>query len=562
MVSVAPVTPVFRLADRLVDDICAISPTLGTSLGIPGSDDRWGDEFGLAGLDQRRRLQDRYRDELAELVETDDPRDHLAARVISGSFDEMDASFREGDHFRDLRHLASPFHRIRSIFDIMPTSTAEHRDAIVARMSTAGRPLADYREMLHLGVESGITVASRQVESVIAQAGRMGRDPASFDVILEKLAASGLRDDQVDAAAETARGAFGEFGAWLEDGYLPHAVEVDGVGREAYQRAADRLVGMEVDPDEAYSWGWDEFHRLRDEMMRVAGEIIPGADAATVTHYLETDPGVTAAGTDALVVFVTGILERAVDELAGSHFDVPENIRPLTVNIAPPGTPLGAYYLRPSEDFTRPGGVWYSIGEQDVFPLYQHVSTAYHEGFPGHHLQIATAMTRSEEISRFQRVMTWYPGYGEGWGMYAEVLMGELGYLENPHHRFGMLAKQMYRAARVVVDIGLHLSMLVPDSSPIAPGEVWSFRSAVEFMRVYGFRTADQARDEVLRYLGWPGQAIAYKLGEREILRIRSETERRLGGDFDLRAFHSTVLGHGAMRLDLLRDVVRDRLAT
>lgn len=145
--------------------------------------------------------------------------------------------------------------------------------------------------------------------------------------------------------------------------------------------------------------------------------------------------------------------------------------------------------------------------------------------------------------------------------MYAEVLMGELGYLENPQHYFGMLAKQMYRAARVVVDIGLHLGMQVDERSPLFAGEEWDFDKAVEFMRVYGFRTPAQARDEVLRYLGWPGQAISYKLGEREILNLRSETRERLGNGFDLRAFHSTVIDNGAMRLDLLRDVVEERLS-
>lgn len=145
--------------------------------------------------------------------------------------------------------------------------------------------------------------------------------------------------------------------------------------------------------------------------------------------------------------------------------------------------------------------------------------------------------------------------------MYAEVLMGELGYLENPQHYFGMLAKQMYRAARVVVDIGLHLGETVDDSSPLFAGEQWDFDNAVEFMRVYGFRTSDQARDEVLRYLGWPGQAISYKIGEREILSIRAETKERLGDGFDLRAFHSTVIGNGSMRLDLLREVVTEQLA-
>lgn len=357
-------------------------------------------------------------------------------------------------------------------------------------------------------------------------------------------------------AAESARSAFGEFGDWLEARYLPRASEIDGVGREAYERAADRLVGMSVDPDEAYAWGWDEFGRLLAEMERLAESIVPGAGVDAVKQYLETDPAVTVDGTGALLEFVSKTLDEAVAELAGAHFDVPDVIRPLTVQLAPPGSPLGVYYRRPSEDFSRPGGVWYSIGDQRLFPLYQHVSTAYHEGFPGHHLQIATSMYRRDEISRFQRLLTWCPGYGEGWGMYAEVLMGELGYLENPRHRFGMLAKQMYRTARILVDIGLHLGLTVDRESPIAPGSTWDFETAVEFMTVYGFRTPAQAHDEVLRYLGWPGQAIAYKLGERELLDIRADTRRRLGNRFDLREFHATVLDHGTMRLDVLRQLV------
>ena len=144
----------------------------------------------------------------------------------------------------------------------------------------------------------------------------------------------------------------------------------------------------------------------------------------------------------------------------------------------------------------------------------------------------------------------------EGWALYAERLMLELGYFERPDYVFGMLAKQLYRATRVVVDIGLHLGLTIPAGAPIWAGEAWSFELATEYLRTYGFRTPDQAVSETMRYLGWPGQAIAYKLGEREILSIRAEAERRRGVAFDLKAFHDQIIGNGAMRLDLLREVV------
>jgi uncharacterized protein (DUF885 family) len=550
------VTSAFQLASDYVDDLCSLDPVLCTQLGIPGSDGDWGESFGIAGVAASLALAERYRRLVQPLLEDADYRQGLTARVMLASFDEAKTAFDAGDHLRDLRHMASPLHQIRLIFDVMAVDTPQGRADVRRRLETVRVPLDDYRRMLETGLEQREVVALRQVRSVIDQTRRMERDPASLDAIVARVTGAGGDIGETAMAAESARSAFGEFGDWLETRYLPHASDVDGVGREVYERAADRLVGMPVDPDEAYEWGWEEFGRLLDEMERLAESIIPGAGVDAAKQYLETDPAVTVEGTDALLEFVSKTLDEASAELAGAHFDVPDVIRPLTVQLAPPGGPLGVYYRRPSEDFSRPGGVWYSIGDQNLFPLYQHVSTAYHEGFPGHHLQIATAMYRSEEISRFQRLLTWCPGYGEGWGMYAEVLMGELGYLENPHHRFGMLAKQMYRTARVLVDIGLHLGLRLDEASPIAPGSRWDFEIAVEFMTVYGFRTPAQAHDEVLRYLGWPGQAIAYKLGERELLEIRADTRKRLGDRFDLREFHAAVLDHGTMRLDVLRQLV------
>ena len=553
-------TTAFEISDHFVDDACARNPVLATQLGIPGSDHEWGDGFGLDGVEQDMELVARYRSLIEPHLESRDPQERLTARVMVTEFDDKQAGHDNGDHFRTLRHMASPFHHIRLIFDVMRTDSPEARENIVQRLETVAKPLGDYRRLLEAGVDAGIVSSRRQVESVIEQARRFSDDPASIDGVVARAAGGGDVPLALAEAAEMACAAYGDFAEWLQTRYLPAAPEADGVEPDVYKRSANRLVGLDVDPDEAYFWGWEEFGRLLTEMERVAESILPGGDVEATKEFLETDPSVTASGTGELISFVERTLAEAVDELSGSHFEVPDEVRPLTVQLAPPGSPLGVYYRPPSEDFSRPGGVWYSVGEQDVFPLYQHVSTAYHEGFPGHHLQNATAMYRRDRISRFQRVLTWNPGYGEGWGMYAEVLMGELGYLENPHHYFGMLAKQMYRAARVVVDIGLHLGMQVDERSPLFGGEEWDFDKAVEFMRVYGFRTPAQARDEVLRYLGWPGQAISYKLGEREILSIRAAATERLGDGFDLRAFHSAVIDNGSMRLDLLRDVVKEQL--
>lgn len=530
-------------------------------MGVPGHDHRWGDH-GLTGLEAINELQGTFHAELEPHIDSADPRDRLAARVAARSVGESLESHEAGDHFRDLRHLGSPFHRIRQVFDVMPDETAEHWSNIVSRLETIDQPYDQYLERLMGGAERGITVARRQVRSIIAQAEKLAGEDSAFESIVAKAVTAGQLTKRVEEAIVHARASAGRFAEGLEKRYLPMAVDEDPVGEEVYRRMADRMVGMSVDPDEAYSWGWEEFHRLHEAMAEVGDRILPDATFDEVKEHLETAPEGLAHSRDELVETVDRILTEAVGRLSGEHFEVPEEIRPLTVNIAPPGGPLGVYYLAPSEDFSRPGGVWYSIGDQTEFPLYQHVSTAYHEGFPGHHLQIATARYHREDLSRVQRNLIFYPGYSEGWAMYAEVLMGELGYLDDPRYEFGMLAKQMYRASRIVVDIGLHLEKPIATTSPIDPGGAWTLDNATRFMEAYGFRTPAQAEAEVLRYLGWPGQAIAYKLGEREILSIREEAERRLGSRFDLKGFHASVIENGPMGLDQLREVVASSVSS
>ena len=534
-------------------------PIMATFIGVDGHDHEWGDT-GLAGIEAQKDFDLRYRGLFAEHVDDAGFLNRLAARVTLGTIEERLASHDAGDHFRDLQHMGCTFHQFRNTFDVMPTQTGEHWDNIVSRLENLEEAYDGYIEVLDEGRRRGVTVARRQAESVAGQADALAGGESSYLLLLEKAGKAGHRSEELEAAVDKGRSQARRFSEWLREIYLPASVEEDAAGRELYVRSADQMVGMAVDPEEAYRWGWDEFHRILEEMSEVGERILPASSFEEVKEHLETDPETTVESADALVEFVSELLAGAVEDLAGTHFEVPETIRPITVQIAPPGGPLGVYYLPPSEDFSRPGGVWYAIGDQATFPLYQHVSTAYHEGFPGHHLQIATARYRKDALSRAHRLLTWYPGYGEGWAMYAEVLMGELGYLDDPRYQFGMLAKQMYRAARVVVDIGLHLKKPIAGTSPLSPGEGWTFDTAVEFIRIYGFRTPAQAEAEVLRYLGWPGQAIAYKLGEREILSIRSAAQQRLGADFDLKSFHASVLNHGTMRLDLLREISEELL--
>lgn len=535
----------FTLSDAFLDEFLELSPVASTQLGVPGRDHLW-DDLSPQGIEEFRLLVERYRAQLMEIGEPEERWERLAWRVALGFFEESLELLEAGDPFRDLNNIASPFQNIRDVFDIQDTS---NRDALTTRLATFGQPLEGYEATLEEGRRRGLMASQRQVESVINQARVLAGDESPF----LRFAANGAMTRTDESAVRAAREAAAAFATYLESTYLPDAPTVDGVGRERYLRATRRFLGMQIDPEETYRWGWDQVADLRRQMIETAKLIDSSRSLDEVVDILKTDPVRCAHGKEEFVALISERLNAAVEELDGTTFDIPEPVKKVDVKIAPPGGALGAYYMQPSEDFSRPGSVWWSMGDKRVFPLWDEVSTAYHEGFPGHHLQVGVVMTLSDHLSRLHRLLIWYPGYGEGWALYTELLMHELGYLEKPEYVLGMLAAEMLRACRVVIDIGSHLDLAVPDDAPFHPGDRWTFELAVELLESFAFLADDYARSEVTRYLGWPGQAIAYKVGERVILELRDAFIERGG---DVKAFHARVLGSGAVGLNLLRELV------
>ncbi len=236
--------------------------------------------------------------------------------------------------------------------------------------------------------------------------------------------------------------------------------------------------GTELDLVDTYRWGWDHLQEIRTEMEALAAEIDPSTDLAGVIAGLEADPARSAASQDEFRDLMLERERRAMDDLADVHFDIPDEIRPIDVRMAPVGAALGAYFMPPSEDFSRPGTTWWSLGDQQVVPLWGEVTTAYHEGFPGHHLQCGIQTCLGDRLSRVHRLLFWLSGYGEGWALYAERLMGELGYLDQPEFVLGLLASGALRAlVRVVIDIGSHLELADPRRRRVPPGGGLDVRS-------------------------------------------------------------------------------------
>ena len=536
-------------------------PTLATHLGIPGHDHRWGD-YSVEGSEAEAHT---HRDHLRRLDEADPATDRwsrLADQVVRQAIEDQLTQLDAGDHLRDLNSLASTLQDLRDIFDHMDTTTSDGWSNIAARLTALPEAAAQYRGRLEEGRRQGLVVARRQVTEAARQARNHAGNESFFVTLPDRMSAAGITDGNLathlDTGIAAARRAFGELAVYLETDYMDSAVAEDAVGRERYVRAASRFLGAELDPERTYEWGWSEVDRLRGRMTEVAETIESGASLAEVLHLLQTDP---ARCTETAEEFRLLMQERqvtALAELEGTHFDVPEQVREVEVKLAPPGGSLGAYYVDPSEDYTRPGSVWWSLGHKEVVPLFDQVSTAYHEGFPGHHLQISLQMTAGDRFSRYQKLLAWYPGTGEGWALYAEDLMEEWGYLEKPDYVMGKLAAEMLRATRVVIDIGSHLDLPIPDGQPFHPGERWSFDLGVEMLETLAAMDHETSVSEMNRYLGWPGQAIAYKVGQQAIRDLRDEAIAAEGVAFDAKAFHHRLLEVGSTGLDVLRSHMRD----
>jgi uncharacterized protein (DUF885 family) len=286
-------------------------------------------------------------------------------------------------------------------------------------------------------------------------------------------------------------------------------------------------------------------------MRSVSDQILPGSTIDEAMEHLDQH-GRAVEGEAALRAWLQELMDSTVDALQGTHFDLAPEITHVEAMIAAPGTAAAQYYTAPTADFSRPGRTWYPTLGKTRFPLWSEVSTCYHEGVPGHHMQLAQWVYRAPQLSRFQ-TYTSVSGNVEGWALYAERLMDELGFLSDPGDRLGYLAAQQLRATRVIVDIGMHLSLALPAHQPFHPGERWTPELGRQFLGEHALKDPAFLDSEWVRYLGWPAQAISYKLGERVWLAQRAAAQQRAaasGDELDLKEWHMAALSMGSTGLD------------
>ncbi|MFD8983871.1 DUF885 domain-containing protein, partial [Streptomyces sp. NPDC059564] len=549
-----------QVADAYVDDLIAIDPIMGTYLGIAASSGRLPD-FSPAGREAAAELSRTTlaRLDAAELLPgagTDAER--RCARLLRERLNAELAVHEADEDLRAVSNIHSPAHAVREVFTLTPADTDEDWAAIAERLRAVPAAYAGYRESLALGLERGLYGSPRPAATFVEQLTTWaGQDEDGNPDFFGAFAADGpdsLRAE-LDGAAAGATAAVAELRDWMRDVYAPAVADApDPVGRERYARWSRYFNGTDLDLDEAYSYGWSEYHRLLAEMKAEAAKILPGEpNPWDALRHLD-EHGTHIEGVDEVRAWLQGLMDEAIENLDGTHFELAERVKRVESMIAPAGGAAAPYYTNPSEDFSRPGRTWLPTMGQTRFPVYDLVSTWYHEGVPGHHLQLAQWTHVADQLSRYQASVGLVSANAEGWALYAERLMDELGYLKDAEQRLGYLDCQMMRAARVIVDIGMHLELEIPADSPFHPGERWTVDLAQEFFGLHSGRPAEFVESELTRYLSMPGQAIGYKLGERAWLLGRDNARAAHGDSFDLKAWHMAALSQGSLGLDDLVD--------
>lgn len=578
-------SPVDALAETYLDDSLSLDPFTATTLGMSGFDDRV-TLYSPHVQDARAELA---RTTLRRLADLDvlDRTDEITAATLRDRLG-VDLELDEAEQLTGrLDVIDSPPQLIRMAFDLAPTTTQQDWSHVATRMSALGESIDSYLEALDRRIADKRPPTRRQTAGVIAQCEQvlgvqgLGQQPhrhqagpgqstpeqqsAGAGSFFARFVAQarpdgvepspGLRRD-LTRGVQAAQAAYARLIGHLRESVLPIADEHEAAGREIYHLWSRHFIGAAVDLEETYAWGQAELARVEAEMAQLADQITPGGSVADAVAALEADPARQLSDAHEFRDWMQRKADEAVTKLADTHFDIAEPIRRIECRIAPTTSGV-VYYTSPSLDFTRPGRMWWAVPEGvETFSTWHELTTVYHEGVPGHHLQLAQTLYRADLLNRWRRLL-FISGHGEGWALYAERFMADLGYLDDPGDRLGMLSASAFRATRVVVDIGLHCGF----PAPAEVGCEWTPETMWQFMRRHVLMPEPQLRFEHSRYLGWPGQAPSYKVGERLWRQIRDDARAKDPDAFDLKTFHRDALNLGCVPLDVLGDqVLRDQV--
>ncbi|EEH63627.1 hypothetical protein HMPREF0044_0646 [Gleimia coleocanis DSM 15436] len=573
-------TALDKIAEDYVAKVTEFSPgmriALGLRAGIAGFDD-----FSPEGAKRYYQLAKETK-ALVEACEVADEVDRVTKAALLFSLEQNIEGFENNDHLGNLNNIASPVQEIRDGFDLMPTATADDWQDVLYRLEAVPTAYASYQAALEAGMELGLLptrvqarAASEDLASTVADANPFAR---MRDDYREWATSENADSAKLDAATEAATNAAKAFKAWFDAELAPLAVNDDRVGKERYVRASRSFLGATIDTDATYEWAKQELARIHAQQVAIAEELFgAGTSVFEAMKRLDDDPKYQVYGTDGLKKWMQETSDQAMNDLADVHFTVKPQMRALECMISTTGSG-GIYYTGPSDDFSRPGRMWWACPpDQEIFHTWQEKTTVYHEGMPGHHMQVSLATSAKEQLNSWRRNFCWYSGHGEGWALYAEDLMDKLGYMQDPADRMGMLDAQRLRAARVIVDIGVHTKKQLPGweylesvgitretyeeslaNSPFVDlGDTDTAEDEWDRNHMWAFMNNNVAMShgflvfEVTRYLGWPGQASSYKVGQKQWEEIRDAFTTAYP-EKSLKEFHDMALLLGGLPLEVL----------
>jgi uncharacterized protein (DUF885 family) len=551
-------TPVNELADRFWEAILELSPTTATIYGDDRYDDRLEDP-GPEGRARSRALMERTAAEATAIdiagLPTEDRITRDMLKVIAElQIEEDDQALHQ---LRVVDQMGGPQQLLPQLTQFQPVDTPARLEAFIARLHAYPAFMAANIEILRDGMASGLTAPRIVAERTIAQIERMLDVPIGSAIVpsMAKVASEADRERIRDIVRDVVYPADHAFLAALRGDYLAATREEPGLwsaanGEQLYRTAMRSWTTLDLDPEEVHRSGIEELESIEVERRVIARGAGFGDDTVAYRASLDAEVANTPQTKDELVERATVDIERAM-AIAPRYFGVlPRaacDVRPVE-EYKEKDAPF-AYYYPPSPDGSRPG-IYYANGYDLPSRKYSKLATTtYHEAVPGHHFQITLEMENSH-LNTFRRLGARMVGgaYVEGWGLYSERLADEMGLFRDESERFGMLDAQAWRAARLVVDTGLHALR-------------WPRQRSIDFLKNAGLSETD-AVIETDRYICWPGQALTYKIGQRAIEKLRAELTARDGSAFDLRAFHDAVLGHGSLPLATLSRELPNWLAT
>ncbi|MEM6687933.1 MAG: DUF885 domain-containing protein [Planctomycetota bacterium] len=548
------------LLDEIWDYEISVSPLLATNIGDPRNQDRFADQ-SIAAIETRSKKR---KDFLERLLQCDSSKLSDLALVdrelAKQRLESQLSDFRFRLHQMPLSNRGGFHIEFPELANVMNPTTVEEFEDYIARLKDFPRVVNEHIELMRLGLDSGLTqpaIIMRESESQAsahivdkAEQSRLWANipQASIDAVgpeawkeLTPRIKKAIRDEVIPG--------YRKFAEFLREEYLPGCRGTVGAsaleqGRELYVDRVRRFTTLDISPEALHETGIKENDRIRKRMIAIKEELKFDGDLNAFVEYLRTDPKFYAKSGEELLqktAYVLKLADGGLPNLFGKLPRIPYGIREIPDYVAPQTT--SAYYWPPATDGSRGGFYYVNTYNLSSRPLYQVESLSLHEAVPGHHLQLAlqAEITNLHPMSRESNVTAFI----EGWALYSERLGYELGFYTDPYQEFGRLSMEAWRASRLVVDTGIHWLG-------------WSRKQAIEYLKDHTALSEHNVVAEVDRYIGWPGQALAYKTGELEIVRLREEAEQALGERFDRRDFHDKVLEVGAIPLPLLRSRVAD----